>query len=112
MKPNHIADYNSNMSGIDRSDQMISYYFSPRKSICWYEKVIIHVLDLRVWNSYYLYEEFHTNVKFLKFRESLIRCLKRLSKDISNGNQLISKVTFGRSQKISNTSFVSLREQH
>ncbi|CAI6355744.1 unnamed protein product [Macrosiphum euphorbiae] len=33
MKPKHIAEYNLNMSGIDRSDQMISYYSSPRKTI-------------------------------------------------------------------------------
>jgi len=38
-KPSTVADYNENMSGIDRADQMISYYYSPRKSIRWYIKL-------------------------------------------------------------------------
>ncbi|XP_025407126.1 piggyBac transposable element-derived protein 4-like, partial [Sipha flava] len=32
-KPNMVVDYNSKMSGIDRIDQMISYYPIPRKSM-------------------------------------------------------------------------------
>ncbi|CAI6352425.1 unnamed protein product [Macrosiphum euphorbiae] len=31
-KPRHIVEYNKNMSGIDRSDQMVSYYSSPKKN--------------------------------------------------------------------------------
>lgn len=53
MKPNHIAEYNLNMLGIDRSEQMISYYSSPRKTIRWYKKVIFHFLDISVWNPYF-----------------------------------------------------------
>jgi len=30
-KPNEIIHYNGNMSGIDRADQMVKYYSSPRK---------------------------------------------------------------------------------
>ncbi|XP_025200925.1 piggyBac transposable element-derived protein 4-like [Melanaphis sacchari] len=37
-KPAEIVDYNNYMSGIDRSDQMVSYYSSPRKSARWYKK--------------------------------------------------------------------------
>lgn len=33
MKPNTIQDYNLNMSDIDRSVQMLSYYTSLRKTI-------------------------------------------------------------------------------
>ncbi|KAF0728333.1 piggyBac transposable element-derived protein 4-like, partial [Aphis craccivora] len=33
LKPNIIVDYNNNMSGIDRADQMISYYPTPRKCL-------------------------------------------------------------------------------
>lgn len=37
LKPEVIADYNDNMSGIDRSDQIISYYSTSRKTIRWYQ---------------------------------------------------------------------------
>ena len=33
MKPNILAEYNLGMSGIDRSDQMLSYYQGLRKTI-------------------------------------------------------------------------------
>ena len=35
-KPNIVKDYNNGMSGIDKADQMISYYDSLRKTIRWY----------------------------------------------------------------------------
>ncbi|KAJ8963890.1 hypothetical protein NQ314_005307 [Rhamnusium bicolor] len=38
VKPIEVAGYNDNMSGIDRADQMISYYSCPRKSIRWNKK--------------------------------------------------------------------------
>ena len=34
-KPNVVADYNNGMSGIDLSDQMISYYSNLRKTLKW-----------------------------------------------------------------------------
>nr|XP_023028663.1 piggyBac transposable element-derived protein 4-like [Leptinotarsa decemlineata] len=37
-KPLPIAEYNKFMSGIDRMDQMMSYYPSVRKSLRWYKK--------------------------------------------------------------------------
>lgn len=40
LKPKDIADYNKHMSGIDRVDQMTSYYSSPRKTVRWYKKVL------------------------------------------------------------------------
>ncbi|KAH9637011.1 hypothetical protein HF086_016288 [Spodoptera exigua] len=45
-KPKEIAQYNRFMSGIDRADQMISYYSCPRKTIRWYKKNIFHMLDV------------------------------------------------------------------
>lgn len=50
-KPIEIARFNDYMSGVDRADQMISYYSFSRKSAKWYKKVIFHLLDVAVWNS-------------------------------------------------------------
>jgi hypothetical protein len=38
-KPVCVVDYNQNMSGVDRIDQMISYYPTVRKTIKWLKKL-------------------------------------------------------------------------
>ena len=35
LKPNIVRDYNNGMSGMDKSDQMLSYYSALRKTIRW-----------------------------------------------------------------------------
>jgi len=54
-KPDCILAYNDNMCGVDRSDQLTAYYPPLRKTLKWYKKVILHMLDLAVTNSYLLY---------------------------------------------------------
>ena len=71
-KPNTVRDYNSGMLGIDRSDQMLSYYSSLRKTICWYKKLALHIMEVCLLNAYILYNENRTEkMKLLKFRESV-----------------------------------------
>ncbi|KAG4067093.1 hypothetical protein HA402_000084 [Bradysia odoriphaga] len=97
-KPTDIAAYNDNMGGIDRADQMVSYYSSPRKTIRWYKKVLFHLLDLCVWNSFYIFKQFHGKGAFLDFRDSLIRSLIQLPSEISDGKDLQKKnVSLSRS---------------
>lgn len=73
-KPRHIVEYNKNMSGIDKSDQMVSYYSTPRKTICWYKKIIFHLLDISMWNAYYLYKKKLNkfNYRFIDFHSDVI----------------------------------------
>lgn len=51
-KPVPIVEYNKNMGGIDRQDQMMAYYPSLRKTLFWYKKLAIHILLLLMFNSY------------------------------------------------------------
>ncbi|CAK9818704.1 PiggyBac transposable element-derived protein 4 [Anthophora quadrimaculata] len=86
-KPIEVANYNANMSGIDRCDQMISYYSSPKKSIRWYKKVIFRLLDISVWNSYYIYKKINdSNIGFLDFRDQLINTLLKIPQNSSGRN--------------------------
>lgn len=78
------------MSGIDRSDQLLSYYSCPRKSIRWYKKVICHLLDIAVWNSFYLYRIKNRKTAFHQFREELITSLFQLPPDLK-GEFLLSR---------------------
>lgn len=92
MKPQDVADYNQYMSGVDRLDQMISYYNTTRKTIRWYKKVLLHLVDVTVWNSYYLYKQTHPKVSFLTFRDSLIQSLIQLPENVQEGRQLVALV--------------------
>ncbi|XP_056645839.1 piggyBac transposable element-derived protein 4-like [Diorhabda sublineata] len=75
-KPIEIVNYNQNMSGVDRADQMMSYYSCPRKTIRWYKKVIFHLLDVAVWNSFYIFKEkTGSQMKYIEYREAIIRSL-------------------------------------
>ena len=37
-KPNLVRDYNAGMSGVDRSDQMLSYHSALKRSVRWNKK--------------------------------------------------------------------------
>lgn len=71
-KPAHVAEYNKFMSGIDRSDQLISYYSCPKKTIRWYKKVLCHFIDMSVWNAFYLYKIIKPKARLLDFRNEVI----------------------------------------
>jgi hypothetical protein len=42
-KPHAILDYNLNKTGVDRNDQIISYYPMKSKQLKWWEKLFSHV---------------------------------------------------------------------
>lgn len=90
-KPIEIIHYNNNMSGIDRSDQMVKYYSSPRKQSRWYKKVLFHLLDIIVWNSFYIYKKrFNCNsIPFKDFRDILIKNMINLPLNVT-ANQLFN----------------------
>ena len=80
-KPNIVLDYNKHMSGIDRSDQMLSYHSSLRKTVRWYKKVGIHLLEVFLINAHYLYQETARSrsdlkpLTLLEFREAIVLSL-------------------------------------
>lgn len=45
------------MSGIDRYDHILFYNSNPRKTNKWYKKVMFHLLDIAMYNSYNLYKK-------------------------------------------------------
>ena len=74
LKPMCVHDYNTNMGGVDRSDQILSYCSTPRKTIKWYKKVFFHLLDIVVMNSYVLFKKLskQKELRILKFKDALI----------------------------------------
>ena len=80
-KPNTVMDYNKHMSGVDRSDQMLSYNSSLRKSLRWYKKIGIHMLEIFLINAHFLYQEEAGKredlkaMTLLEFREAIVLAL-------------------------------------
>nr|CAH7715995.1 unnamed protein product [Callosobruchus chinensis] len=72
MKPKCILDYNAHTSAVDRADQMMSYYSSPRKTIRWYRKVFFHLIDICLWNACFLYKKRRTKKTLLEFRDDVL----------------------------------------
>lgn len=74
-KPLPIIKYNDYMSGVDRQDQLLSYYPCERKTLRWYKKVGIHILQQLLLNSYLLYCQNERKIPFYNFRLNIIRSL-------------------------------------
>jgi hypothetical protein len=51
-KPDAILDNNLNKTGVDRNDQMISYYPMKRKQLMWWKKLFFHMFVMAVVNAY------------------------------------------------------------
>lgn len=78
LKPSAVADYNRYMGGIDKADQLTSYYTTPRKTIRWQLKVFFHFIDLCLWNALHLYnygKSKNNQLTYLHFRDSVIKDL-------------------------------------
>lgn len=55
IKPAAVVEYNRYMGGVDKGDQMATYYSTPRKTIGWQLKLFFHFLYLSLWNASFLY---------------------------------------------------------
>ena len=55
LKPQCIIEYNQYMSGVDRLDQMISYYPFTRKTYKWPKKIFFYLLEVSL-NSFVLHK--------------------------------------------------------
>nr|XP_012152967.1 PREDICTED: piggyBac transposable element-derived protein 3-like [Megachile rotundata] len=74
MKPLAIREYNIGKSGIDRSDQMVSYATNIRKTIKWYRKLAIYLLlGTTIVNAHIVYQRAtQKKIHIRKFRELLV----------------------------------------
>ena len=75
MKPDCILDYNAHMCGVDRLDQMLSYYSPLRKTLKWYRKVVLQALDMALSNGFVLYKQAGGNQLQIWFRTQVIQSL-------------------------------------
>jgi hypothetical protein len=55
MKPTTVLDYSKYNIGVDRSDQMLSYYSFERKMIKRWKKLFFHLFNLAIVNAHILH---------------------------------------------------------
>ena len=53
-KPYAVVKYNKFMKGIDRADQYLSYYSVLRKTVKWWKKVVLYLLNCALFNALFL----------------------------------------------------------
>lgn len=117
-KPVAVIGYNKYMSGIDRQDQMMAYYPCNRKSIRWYKKLFVHVLQMSVINAYFLYNKYIQSGSLYDFRIELIRsllsskdlqCVRPITKNLTH---VITKIEKNTKEKkgVKETKRVSRKE--
>lgn len=77
LKPNIVADYNLGMSGVDRGDQMVSYYSCLRKTLRWHKKLGLHIFEVYIQNAHRILrlQDRTSKMRLLQFREGFIRHL-------------------------------------
>ena len=77
-KPLCIDQYNRYMAGVDKSDQLLSYYGFNHKTLKWTNRVAFHLLDLAIVNSYILYKLSKQDKKHLTHSQFRIDLAKYL----------------------------------
>ena len=55
-KPVMIDEYNKYMGGVDKSDQLLSYYGLKHRTVKWWKRAAFHLIDLAIINAYLLYK--------------------------------------------------------
>ena len=85
-KPVAICDYNKHMGGVDRSDQCIQPYQIARKSMKWYRKLAMHLIQLGILNAFILYQKSGGRKSFLQFQHAIIAELLFGDEEVDEAN--------------------------
>ena len=70
-KPDMVSDYNSFMGGVDKSDQLCSYFRLGRSSKKWWKTCFFGLLNIVVVNSYVCYCQKNDKVTLRDFKMKL-----------------------------------------
>ena len=78
-KPVCISEYTKNMSGVDISDQYMAYHVALRKSMKWSRKLLFHLFNMIILNSYLLNQKFGKKMAKQDFIEYIATYLVEMS---------------------------------
>lgn len=72
---NTRSKYTKYMKPIDHHDQMLAYYTCEHKSLRWYKKVIIHLMEVMKINAFLLYKNHCRQTTYYNFKISVVKSL-------------------------------------
>ncbi|XP_051955931.1 piggyBac transposable element-derived protein 4-like [Xyrauchen texanus] len=70
--PDPVTAYNQHMRGIDLSDQLLHGSVTQQKTMMWYRKIFLHLLDIASTNAFIMHKELCGNMTHNEFMEQLI----------------------------------------
>ena len=76
-KPKMVEEYNQYMGGVDKCDQLLSYYGYSHRALKWWRRAFFHLFDLAIVNAYILYTQ-STQVKKLNHEHFRVELAKEL----------------------------------
>lgn len=80
--PSSIHNYNRLARGVDVLDQYLNYYLFPHRSMKWYFRIAIYMLEVAILNSWVLYkcsleQREIKPFSYFSYRRSVAKCLIR-----------------------------------
>ncbi|XP_018400066.1 PREDICTED: piggyBac transposable element-derived protein 4-like [Cyphomyrmex costatus] len=75
IKPTCVIEYNRNMGGVDNIDRQLALTESVRKTMKWYRKLFLHLMDLSLSAAYSMYKMKNDYISFSTFRMKVIRSI-------------------------------------
>ena len=91
-RPNAISIYNLKKAGVDKEDQMESYYSDLHRSSKWWKRIFISLIEISSHNSFILYKLSTTqlDLKYRYFKEALITKIFSMFLEVSSANFVIT----------------------
>ena len=75
-KPEPVVQYISKMGGVDKRDQLMSYYSFLHRSVKLWRKLFVHMLNMLMLNAFILHNKFATKkITHERFREAIVKNL-------------------------------------
>lgn len=86
--PNALFQYKNFSHGVDKMNQMSSYYSISKRSVKWWKRIFYFLVDVTIYNAYVLWDKVSAAEKnFMDFRIMLMYQLSNLTPYLENYEQ-------------------------
>jgi len=76
-KPECIINYNLLARGVDKNNQLASFYFSNTRSVKWYKKIFLYAVEVCLINSYILFKKYNNSkISVFDFKLRIIEAMR------------------------------------